>query len=228
MKPYYQDEWVTIYNADCREILPELPKVDLVLTDPPYGINYDGSQFTKWNGQKQAWGKIINDSPDYDLSFLFSYPRLIVWGAEYLTQYINGGSWIIWDKRVNESNDRMIGNPIEMAWNSKGRLHKIYRIQHGGVVNADSILGNNAVRYHPTQKPVTLFKRILNDNNSLAVIDPFLGSGTTCLAAKELGRKSIGIEISEKYCEIAAKRCMQTVMNFEPVKEKPKQGVLMS
>jgi site-specific DNA-methyltransferase (adenine-specific) len=84
------------------------------------------------------------------------------------------------------------------------RTYKMIRLQHCGVKNAD---GDRAGRFHPTQKPVVLFRRILElFPKANFILDPFLGSGTTLLAAKQLGRRAIGIEIEEKYCEIAAKR----------------------
>jgi len=215
MLPYYEQDGITIYNADCRTVMRAL-RPSWIVTDPPYGINYDGSKYKKWNGKKQDWKLIQNDNQDFDLEFIFrAEGNKVVFGADNFTYLLpNKGSWIIWDKRVNEKNDKMFGNPIEMAWNNIDGLHKIYRIQHGGVVNADSIYGNNDKRVHPTQKPVRLFYRILEDftNENDLILDPFMGSGTTLIAAQKLGRKAIGIEIDKHYCDIAIKRLAQMEM----------------
>jgi len=213
--PYYEEDGITIYNADCRIMMQAL-RPSWIITDPPYGINYDGSGYKKWSGQKQTWDKIKNDDGCYDLEFLFKAEgNKVVFGADNFINFITSkGSWIIWDKRVNDKNDKMFGNPIEMAWNSLEGLHKIYRIQHGGVVNADSIYGNNEKRVHPTQKPVRLFYKVIEDftEQNDFILDPFMGSGTTLIAARKLGRKATGIEINKKYCDIAIRRLSQMEM----------------
>ena len=127
----------------------------------------------------------------------------------------------MWDKRkADGSSDKVFGWPFELAWCSKDRFGKIYRIQHGGYLNADGKMR----RKHPTQKPVKLMKALLLDfPTSKSILDPFMGSGTTLLAAKQLGRKCIGIEIEEKYCEIAAKR-LNIFKFMEEHPEKKKKG----
>lgn len=210
MKPYYQDEWVTIYHGDCREIMPQLtiPQSSLILTDPPYGIAWEGS-----NASTRDWAKMEGDSEEFDLRFILNLDcRVIAFGANcYPNQLPHRGRWICWDKRVDPKADKMLGSAFELAWvNKVTGFDKMYRVMHGGVVNSD--IGK---RQHPTQKPTSLFKMILIDNMEFSpVIDPFLGSGTTALACKSLQINCIGIEISEKYCEIAAKRCSQGVFNL--------------
>jgi site-specific DNA-methyltransferase (adenine-specific) len=109
----------------------------------------------------------------------------------------------------------MHGGDFELAWDSrKSGFYKFYHIVHGGVINADSTFGNNEKRFHPTQKPISLMGFCINDTSAQTILDPFMGSGTTLRAAKDLGRKAIGIEIEEKYCEIAAKRMSQEVLNL--------------
>ena len=208
MKPYYQDEWVTIYHGDCREILPTLGKVDLVLTDPPYGIGWMGS-----NASTRKWDKVYGDDSEMDLRFMLNMGcRVISFGANnYPNQLPHKGRWICWDKRVDPRADKMLGSAFELAWvNKDSGFNDIYRVMHGGVVNSD--IGQ---RQHPTQKPTSLFKMILLDfPEAQLVLDPFLGSGTTALACKSLNRRCIGIEIEEKYCEIAAQRCSQGVFDL--------------
>jgi site-specific DNA-methyltransferase (adenine-specific) len=191
--------------------------VDLVLTDPPYGIDYQPS-WDKWDGSPSDFNEVLGDKQKFNPLPYLGYKNVILFGANYYSDLLPIGNWIIWDKRCDEVKDRMIGNPFEMAWYKSERTkgQKIYRILHGGVVNADSEYGNNAKRHHPTQKPQNLMLKILMDFTieGELIVDPFLGSGTTCYCAKKLNRYSIGIEISEKYCEIAAKRCSQEVMEL--------------
>jgi len=210
MKPYYQDDYCTIYHGDCRDILPLLPKADLVLTDPPYGIDVDTnySRFGVGVVKGKDYAKVISDKEVMDLRFLFSFGKIqVVFGANNFPEQIpfdcKRDGWICWDKRIDEQADKMLGSPFEMACVIGRRLYRIIRLRHAGVVNAD---GPNSRRVHPTQKPVRLFSLILNMIDCVSILDPFMGSGTTLRAAKDLRRKCIGIEIEEKYCEIAARR----------------------
>ena len=211
-EPYYQDDAVTIYHGDCREILPHLEPVDLVLTDPPYGISYKGCPASKSKGLGVIHEGIIGDEELMDLRFILNIDCDVVsFGANnYPEQLPHRGRWICWDKRVDENADRMLGSPFELAWrNIDHGFDTMIRIMHGGVVNADG----HGKRHHPTQKPVKLMSRLLAlYPNAHTILDPFMGSGTTLRAAKDLGRKAIGIEIEEKYCEIAANRMTQEVL----------------
>ena len=109
----------------------------------------------------------------------------------------------------------MLGSPFELAWSNQTiGFDRMIRVLHGGVVNADG-----GKRVHPTQKPLAVFRQIIlwYSDEGCTVLDPFMGSGTTLRAAKDLGRKAIGIEIEERYCEIAAQRMSQSVLAFDPV-----------
>jgi len=218
VKPYYQHAGITIYHGDCREILPNI-KCDCVVTDPPYGIGYKPT-WKKWNGSDSAWTAIIGDDISFDPSHLLTFRRLALWGANYYSWSLPIGSWMCWDKRCSASLDAMAGSSFELAWlrsvDKALPLTTMVRILHGGVVNADSADGNNDARYHPTQKPVKLMEKcIVALNEKELVADPYMGSGSTLLAAKNLGLSAIGIEIEEKYCEIAAKRLSQEVLEFK-------------
>jgi site-specific DNA-methyltransferase (adenine-specific) len=210
MKPYFQDSHCTIYHGDCREILPILQPVDLLLTDPPYGIGYNATKSNLPNSK--SFKDIANDENNFDFKFLFDFPAKdrVIFGAENFYKYLpHRGRWLVWDKRVNPICDAMLGSPFEMAWmDKKSGYYKIIRLQHGGVVNADK-----QIRKHPTQKPVNLLLQIIDFYPlSESILDPFMGSGSTLRAAKDLNRKAIGIELEEKYCEIAAKRLSQEVL----------------
>jgi site-specific DNA-methyltransferase (adenine-specific) len=233
VKPYYQDESTVIYCADCREILPMIPdkSVDLVLTDPPYGINViggsksfgsiGGSNIVRVNRYAPVFGD--NETPDLTECFRLSSNQ-IIFGGNYLDLPIRKG-WIVWDKKCRNDWDDNFSD-AELAWTSFDRVLKVYRCLYMGLLHPHQ----SEKRCHPTQKPLELMSWILH-NYSIAddsILDPFLGSGTTCIASKQLGRKSIGIEISERYCEIAAKRLSQTVMQLEIEREPIKQGELIS
>ena len=202
MMPYYSDKYVTIYNADCREILPDLPKVDLVLTDPPYGIGKAG-----WDTRF-----ILPDVIPSDVLGLMPG----VWNI--LSCPANIGElrykWQIIAHLINGMTRGGIGfgNYIPCL---------IYVKEGVSVFDKstdckDFVVGSEVKPEHPSPKPerpvMWFIDRLSKQGNT--IIDPFLGSGTTCYCAKKLLRKSIGIEIEEKYCEIAAKRCSQMVMEF--------------
>ena len=204
MKPYYSEPGIDIYLGDCRDILPSLPKVDLVLTDPPYGIDL------KNTNPIYKDSAIYGDEEDFDPTFLLPFENLIIWGANNFAHKLPKGGWLCWDKRCNEIADKAIGSPFELAWINKPSMFKIKRLQHGGFINADV---PNQKRFHPTQKPIDLMMWCIELlDNPQTILDPFMGSGTTLRAAKDLGRKAIGIEIEEKYCEIAVSRLRQEVL----------------
>jgi hypothetical protein len=176
-------------------------KAGCLITDPPYGIDWQGS-----NASTLKWEGIQNDTGQLDLlPILSSYDVVVSFGANcYPHQLPHRGRWIVWDKRVNENADKMIGSPFELAWSSKSSgFDKIYRVMHGGVVNAD---GHNARREHPTQKPIKLLAAVIKDFAEGLILDLFLGSGTTLLAAQQLNRKCYGMEISPQYCDVIVKR----------------------
>ena len=205
VKPYFETENGKLYHGDCMDILPHIEPVDLVLTDPPYGINIGGQKtigsnkkaFCKEYG-KHTWDKEIPSNIAFELMFIKSKHQ-IIFGGNYFVEYLkNSPCWIVWDKQTS-------GNfaDCELAWtNFKTAVRKFEYLWNG------MIKLKKEKRYHPTQKPVGLFTQILlkYSEKNQTVLDPFLGSGTTALACEELNRKWIGIEISEKYCEIAAKR----------------------
>lgn len=214
MSLYYEDSAVQIYLGDCREILPSLPKVDLVLTDPPYGINYvfhgggDGSQGSRRLAASPSKSKpMVGDDAQFDPSFLLQWPCLL-WGANYYSSLLPLGRWLVWDKHCEGL--ELSQSSVEFAWCSVLGPSRIHRQTWQGFIR-DRESGS---RVHPTQKPIELMRWSLSFLPDGTILDPFMGSGTTLRAAKDLGRKAIGIEIEEKYCEIAAKRMSQEVLQF--------------
>ena len=206
MQPYYQDDAVTIYNGDCREIVPELGKFDLLLTDPPYGIGVDGQKFsTSTHGGRKAyeflgWDKCRPDKSLIDM-ILESADKHIIWGGNYFADMLPiQMKWFVWDK-----GQRICNSDGELAWTSIGGALRIFTL------NRVALMCDGA--FHPTQKPVQLISWCIEKAGDVqTILDPFAGSGTTGRAAKDLGRKATLIEIEEKYCEIAANRMRQEVL----------------
>lgn len=217
IEPYYEKDGITIYNGDCAEVLPELGRFDLLLTDPPYGMNLntDNSRFsggTKGNMAKlgngigTANGKpIANDDKPFEPAFMMDAARdKVIWGWNHFAEKLPSGSCLVWIKRNDDAFGSFLSD-AEVAWKSTGV---------GVFCRKD--LSNNAIantRVHPTQKPVGLMCWCLSMfPDAKTIIDPFMGSGTTLLAAKLEGRSAVGIELDEKYCEIAANRLAQGVL----------------
>lgn len=198
--PYYQSDRCTLYCGDCLDILPLLApgSVDAVVTDPPYGIAYEADRYrnAKFSGQ------ITGDSVPFDPSPIVSMDiPTIIWGGNNFADRLPIGGWLCWDKRCVEEADRIHGSPFEMAWCSDRQKFKMLRLQHCGAVSAD-----REPRVHPTQKPIGAMEWCIRFVSGNTILDPFMGSGTTGVAAIRLGRKFIGIELEEKYCAIAARR----------------------
>ena len=203
IEPYYQEDGITIYHGDCRDILPELEPVDLVLTDPPYGVswNTDHSRFTHKGSKKK---EIAGDNKLFDPSFLLDFNEKIIFGANHFLNKLPKGSFLIWDKRNKDGSSFLADG--EIAWWSSG----------GGVyIKTLSAQWHRSTSggYHPTQKPVSIMEWCIEKaHDPQKILGPFMGSGTTLVAAKNLGREAIGIELEEKYCEIAVKRLAQGVL----------------
>ncbi len=219
--PYYQDDWATIYHGDCREVLPHLPKVDLVLTDPPYGIGFDfqakRSRTTSLNSSQKSqyvcrdpeWSMVVGDDLPFDPSPWIQFPSVVLWGANnYADKLPPGRGWLVWDK-LGDKSPCAFGD-CELAWTNRDMSIRIHRQLWRGIVREGEENVANGCKYHPCQKPLRLMTWCLSFFPDASVIlDPYMGSGTTLVAAKQLGRKSIGIEIEEKYCEIAVRRLAQ-------------------
>lgn len=203
-KPYYEHAGITIYNADCREILPHLPPVDLVLTDPPYGIGI-ASNPVRQRYERKDWDDVVVSS-DLLTVIRFYSKQQIIWGGNYFGLPASQ-CFLVWDKVQPEQFSLAM---CEQAWTSFQKPAKLFR-RH--VVSFD--------KWHPTQKPVELMRWCVQQagDDCGLILDPFMGSGTTLVAAKQLGRRCIGVEIEEKYCEIAAKRLGQEMLDFGPPTE---------
>jgi len=212
-KPYYQDDAVTLYCGDCREILPTLGRFDLLLTDPPYGIDYNPtrSQGSAASGSRKKLEKVINDDAAFDPSLLMPLGDAILWGANNYAARLNpSNGWLIWDKRdCGTLFKGFIASDAELAWtNITGRTHMFSHRWCGHLRDSE-----RSDFFHPTQKPIALMRWCLSfAPDAATILDPFAVSGKTGVAAKLEGRKATLIEMEERYCEIAANRLSQGVL----------------
>ena len=222
-KPYYDRDGITIYHGDCKDILPELPKVDLVLTDPPYGIGLGtiGRAIKMQKHGNTGYTQVI-DNEDFIISIavpiiqscieccnrvvvtpgercMFLYPRPYTTMALYWPNGAGRQRWATWG----------CWQPVLCYGSCPSRK--------GAVPNVIRTTSQAQKNGHPCPKPLDVWMKLLfmvQDDDTNTVLDPFMGSGATLRAAKDLGRKSIGIELEEKYCEIAANRLRQEVLAF--------------
>lgn len=213
----------TIYNEDCLETMKRMPDnfVDLIVTDPPYGLdmgNPKNNKMGKYGKQSNFhkssdWDKSIPKKEVFDEILRVSKCQ-ILWGANYYVEYLrNARGWIVWDKMNDDFYSTSDG---ELAWTSLPTRLRFFRRPHGmdkGFMTKLEVGGGN---FHPTQKPTKLIKFCITLADKYAeiktVYDPFMGSGTTARACKDLGRNFIGSEISKEYCDIAEQRLKQEVL----------------
>ena len=243
MKPYYDEDGITIYHGDCREILPLVGLVDAVITDPPYcsgGFSEVGKQAAKGMGLRSETirevGWFVNDNMTTQ-GLLWLVSTVAGWSRRALKA---GGTFTAFT-------DWRMAGPLSAAIESSGYRYQNlivwkkptpglgngFRAQHelvlhfsngtpvyhafdcGNVLECSRV--STSEREHQTQKPVGLISQIVRvvSAEGHTVLDPFMGSGTTLVAAKSMGRSAIGIEMDEAYCEIAAKRLSQRVLPLE-------------
>ena len=219
MKPYYTDKHITIYHGDCREILPNLPDCNLLLTDPPYGIE-GGKGGDKERGKANYSTTEWADTPQYVVeavvpAIVYSLGKaqrgIITPGTRHLLiypQYNDMGC--LWTPAA----------PSHGPWGFVTFHPVLYygrdpRAGIGAWPSGITVTSSANVADHPCPKPLDAWQWLLAkgsiEPNDL-ILDPFMGSGTTLRAAKNLGRHAIGIEIEERYCEIAANRLSQEVL----------------
>ena len=220
MNPYYQDSAVTIYHGDCREIVPTLGRFDLLLTDPPYGIDYNPkrSQSSAASGKRKELLKIHGDTEVFNPTFVRDVAdKSVLWGANNYAHYLPpSNGWLFWDKRDGGTVFKgFVASDGEMAWSDLSGRVRVFSHRWCGHLR-DS---ERKEFLHPTQKPLVLMSWCIGLAGDVqTILDPFAGSGTTGRAAKDLGRKAVLIEREERYCEIAAKRMGQEVLNFNESK----------
>jgi site-specific DNA-methyltransferase (adenine-specific) len=246
MRPYYHDEasGITIYHGDCRDILPTLiaGSVDLLLTDPPYGISVCGSVHVGHTGRGSRRFDFFRGDTDWDamvdlavLAINASLPLLNDRASIYawvghrqfgpLVAHLESLDWqtrfLVWEKKCP------VPPPPGAGWPSGAELcvyayrarrewtHRGKNTPRSNVIVADSFrFGQPGKVDHPTQKPAAVINPIITASSRVnsMILDPFMGSGSVLRAAKDLGRRAIGIEVEERYCEIAARRLRQSIL----------------
>ncbi len=204
VKPYYEHGGITIYHGDCREVLLGLGRFDAILTDPPYGIGASAGigkyGRLRANGEHSEW-----DRAAADLEHLPDVQR-IVWGGNYFT-LPPSRMFLLWDKGAGFAGRDFA--ECEQAWCSWDGNARIYR--------RDPLACRDYIgKEHPTEKPIPLMEWCIRQfpMDPERICDPYCGGGSILIAAKQRGSRAIGIEIEEKYCEIAAKRLSQEVFSF--------------
>ena len=183
----------------------------IIISDPPYGMDVDTdySSMTGWATGKK-YDKVLGDNKpfSFDVFAQIKADEVIVFGADYyvetLPNFGKDGSWMVWDKRVDESKDAMFGSGFEMIFSKIRHKRKIYRKQWAGFMG-DKDARN---RVHPTQKPVDLIVSLIKDfsDEGDIIIDLFGGSGSTLIACEQLNRTCYMMEIDPKYCDVIRKR----------------------
>ena len=209
-------------SIDAVDKLMDGQKADMVFTDPPYGmfLNADYSDMdSKFKGSKggNKYDQVIGDNNDFSPELIntvfacFDYCKeIFLWGADYYAEHLpskNDGSWVVWDKRGDESADKMYGSTFELCW-SKARHKRIMaRVKWAGIFGMEK--EHDKKRCHPTQKPVELVNWFfeyfsLKDKNT--VVDLYGGSGSTLIAAEKIGKSAFLMELDPKYCDVIVKR----------------------
>ena len=216
MKPYFQDEWVTLYHGDCLKITEWL-NADVLVTDPPYGMSYI-SNSAKDGPSEAIAGDDTTDLRDSVLE-MWGDKSALVFGTWRVPRPLKTKQLIIWDKGDSPGmGDLAIPwgpshEDIYVLGNTAGFVGK----RGGAVIRAKTLSpGSHSRPNHPTPKPIGLMENLISNTKGI-VADPFAGSGATLIAARNLGRKVIGVELEEKYCDLIANRLSQQTFQFELV-----------
>jgi site-specific DNA-methyltransferase (adenine-specific) len=210
---YYQDESVTLYHGDCLEILTWLD-ADVLVTDPPYGMAWEGGYTYK--------GRDVSSIANDETTVVRDI-ALELWGARHAavfarwSQPVPGGTRrLVWWKRgigPGTNSELAFGGASEDIWLIGQWLRRVDVIKKPDVLVTDehrsTYVGKSG---HPSPKPVSLMESLIESAPDGTIADPFAGSGSTLVAARNLGRKAIGVEIEERYCEVIAKRLAQGVL----------------
>jgi DNA modification methylase len=202
MKPVIIGD-ATLYLGDCMDVLPTLGKVDAVITDPPYGIGFDGMRpSTSSHGGRKAyefmgWDKETPNAEIFAEIFRISNTQ-VIWGANYFPEHIRPSmGWLFWDK-----GQRIFQSDGELAYTNMQKALRVFTLNRAAIAQDGAV--------HPTQKPLALMKWCIDQaDNPETILDPFMGSGTTGVAPIQMGRNFIGIEREPKYFDIACKRIEQ-------------------
>ena len=215
LRPFYDEAGITIYHGDCAQVLPFLDPVDLLLTDPPYGINAGATGGGNSGRNSKDWGVQEWDRATCPNEVMAAVKRArvsVVWGGNYYPMPPSR-CWLAWDKKQPQA--WYSTAHFELAWTNMNKNAHAFRMSQ---VEAYAKMG----KQHPTQKPIPLMEWCIQEagKDIATILDPFMGSGTTLVAAKNLGKRAIGIERELNYCEIAVRRlAQQNLFQFDPSSE---------
>jgi site-specific DNA-methyltransferase (adenine-specific)/modification methylase len=226
----------TLYEGDCLEILPTLPKVDAVVTDPPYGAKTRTRGATNRRGLRSGlrsirpiardWPEVVGDDTPFDPAPWLAWPA-ILWGANWYAPRLPPASrWLVWDKRLHTPSDD--NADCELAWTNLRGPARVFRHLWRGICRAGEENISHGPKVHPTQKPAALMRWCVAMTTG-SVLDPFMGSGTTGVACAQLGRRFVGIELEPRYFDIACRRIEDAQRQgklFEPAPQ-PEQASLL-
>lgn len=219
MNPYYSDDLVTLYHGDCLRLTEWLAS-DVLVTDPPYGVAWKSGQFS--NAQVPLEEEVLGDrdtlARDSVLTLWGNRPALVL-GSWRIERPRHVSNRLIWHKAANIPGHRT--QPwfaadeeiYQLGTGFCGKPEQNVLVTHD---RRDGAHGEVATIGHPTPKPVSLMGRLILKCPPGTIADPFAGSGSTLVAAKQLGRRAIGVELEERYCEIAAKRLAQDTLFADP------------
>ena len=204
------------------EKLMDNKKADMVFTDPPYGMFLD----TDWSNLKNTYvfgkveskkyKKVIGDNQDFQPDLIntifanFNYCKeIFLWGADYYSEFLpdkNNGSWVVWDKRLNDSADKIFGSCFELCWSKNKHKREIARVKWAGPFGTEK--EHDKKRVHPTQKPTLLVEYFFDKwcKDFLTVVDLYGGSGSTLIAAERTNKHAYLMELDSKYCDVIVKR----------------------
>lgn len=232
-EPYYQDGLTTIYHGDCREIMSALPeRCDILLTDPPYA-SAAATATTGWGRQKWGgnWGDMslvgLMAEHTLDSAPLSTNGHEVLWFCDHLSYAIlipilfrryPMVQSIVWDRDMLGMG-AYFRKQTEFIAYARGRTSADFDSKTAR--DLIRLRPDYAQRQHPSQKPVALIEELLRPTAGQRVLDPYMGSGTSLVAARNLGRRAIGVEIEERYCEIAARRLSQGVLPLAPAGRLP-------
>jgi DNA modification methylase len=209
-------------SIDDIEKLMDGKKADVVFTDPPYGmfLNADYSDMdSKFKGSKggNKYDQVIGDNDDFSPELIntvfacFDYCKeIFLWGADYYAEHLpnkNNGSWVVWDKRGDESADKMYGSTFELCWSKARHKRMMARVKWAGIFGMEK--EHDKKRVHPTQKPVELvawFFDYFSLKDKKNVVDLYGGSGSTLIASEKVGKNAFLMELDPKYCDVIVKR----------------------
>jgi len=221
-------------NKDTVDKLMDGNKVDMVFTDPPYGMSLDtdfSSMKSKFEGtiSGNKYENVKGDHKDFKLELIttifenFGYcEEVFLWGGDYYSDVIiekNNGSWFVWDKRGDDSADKMFGSCFELCWSKKKHKRDIIRIKWAGIFGMEK--EHDKKRKHPTQKPVALILWFFEKFKGENIVDLYGGSGSTLLAAEKTNKKTFLMELDPKYCDVIIQRwCEYTGINEIKINDK--------